>query len=403
MQGRAREAWLVVSLCGVIAAGACSGGGNGAGPSDDSAGAEAVAGASEVGVSGSTGLGNGQAGGSSAAGAGPTAQGGATAGSTGEGEGGTAGARETGAAGSGEPGPGDLITSSGGPWPDSLTGACADADHPSACPKTGAPFFGQDASYRINVPTYVASESTLKDSVTGLTWQLSPEPGEQSQAEAAAYCDALELEGNSDWRLPTRLEYVSLLDEGAGSGYALPAAIALETSGAHWTSSSTGTTADGFFEVNDADGSWTVAIDTTPALVRCVEGAPLAGSLSVGADSTSDSMTGLEWQTTELDDSDLGWEEALAYCEALSHADKTDWRLPSIKELATLVDEAAVSAPVVDAASFGVSLALRYWSSTPNSAGPNAGFAFALETSFGSSPVRAMTDLAAARCVRTAD
>jgi hypothetical protein len=54
-----------------------------------------------------------------------------------------------------------------------------------------------------------------------------------------------------------------------------------------------------------------------------------------------DEYTGLIWQRGDSREY-LSWVEAVKYCEALD-IDGESWRLPSIRELATLVDEATVS------------------------------------------------------------
>ncbi len=308
-----------------------------------------------------------------------------------------------GAGGAEAGGPPDLIMSSGGPWPDSFSGSCASPTALIPCPQIGAAFFGQDGTYRINVPSYTTTATTMTDSVTGLVWQLNPEAAQKARAAAVSYCENLDLAGQTDWRLPTRLEYVTVLDEGLPNGFAMPPAVSNATTGAHWTASVTGTSVDTSFVVNDTYGQWTVAEDSTPILARCVRGPVLGGSVQVGTDTAIDTMTDLEWQRTSLDDSDRNWQSALDHCETLEHAGKTDWRLPSIKELATIVDEAAAESLVVSDATFGDSDAYRYWSSTPAISFGSERFALALETSFGSSPSVNMIELAAARCVRTAD
>jgi hypothetical protein len=312
--------------------------------------------------------------------------------------GGTGGGDGAGGSGSDPP---DLVIATGGPWPDSLTGACSNTSKDVACPQMGEAFFGQDGTYRLNVPSYAKTATSLKDSVTGLAWQLTPDPAGKTQAAAAKYCDDLELGGQTDWRLPTRLEYVSVLDLGMGSGYAMPPDILLETTRAHWTASATGSGAGQFFMINDQFGAWTVAVDSTPLGARCVRGPTLGGSLTVETDVVSDSMTQLVWQVTGLSPAARTWQQALEDCESSSYAGQSDWRLPSIKELATIVDEAAVAVPAIRA-ELGGDVAASYWSSTPApSFGPER-FAFALETSLGVSPSSKMTESAAAvRCVRS--
>ncbi len=55
-------------------------------------------------------------------------------------------------------------------------------------------------------------------------------------------------------------------------------------------------------------------------------------------DSTvTDKGTGLEWQNNNPDTTHT-WQDALAYCETLSLDDKTDWRMPNIRELKSLLD-----------------------------------------------------------------
>ena len=52
----------------------------------------------------------------------------------------------------------------------------------------------------------------------------------------------------------------------------------------------------------------------------------------------TDQRTGLEWQKQD-DGITRTWQAALDYCNGLSLAGHTDWRLPNIKELESITDD----------------------------------------------------------------
>ena len=86
-----------------------------------------------------------------------------------------------------------------------------------------------------NPATYDTSVAGIViDKVTGLVWQKAIDANSYTQPEAEAYCAALVLEGGC-WRLPTRIELVSILDETYGGldKNAFPA----EPSAYYWSSS----------------------------------------------------------------------------------------------------------------------------------------------------------------------
>lgn len=58
-------------------------------------------------------------------------------------------------------------------------------------------------------------DGTITDNVTKLMWQkVVPTETYTIWAQAAAYCPTLTLGGHSDWRLPSRIELVSIVDVG---------------------------------------------------------------------------------------------------------------------------------------------------------------------------------------------
>jgi hypothetical protein len=84
----------------------------------------------------------------------------------------------------------------------------------------------------------------------------------------------------------------------------------------------------------------------------------------------TDTVTGLTWQQGDAqnDDGWRTWEQALAYCEGLSLAERTDWRLPNIRELRSLVDYSRYD-PAIDPL-----FACRpggYWSGTTVATNPD--------------------------------
>jgi len=69
-----------------------------------------------------------------------------------------------------------------------------------------------------NLSSYADNgDGTVTDSVTGLMWQQAVAAGPFTWAQAKAYCPTLTLAGHSDWRVPTRIELVSLVDFGRSS------------------------------------------------------------------------------------------------------------------------------------------------------------------------------------------
>ena len=62
------------------------------------------------------------------------------------------------------------------------------------------------------------------------------------------------------------------------------------------------------------------------------------GPYSAGSNTVVDQGSGLEWQKNN-DATPRNWQAALAYCEELSLDSKTDWRLPSIRELKSIVND----------------------------------------------------------------
>ena len=74
---------------------------------------------------------------------------------------------------------------------------------------------------------------------------------------------------------------------------------------------------------------------TTPARTA---GCPNEGRFVDNQDGTvTDTCTGLMWQQATAQER-LAWREAIAYCARLHCAGHSDWRLPNVRELQSIVD-----------------------------------------------------------------
>jgi hypothetical protein len=83
--------------------------------------------------------------------------------------------------------------------------------------------------------------------------------------------------------------------------------------------------------------------------------------LDNGNDTVNDQGTGLIWQKND-DDTPRTWQAALDYCNGLTLGGSSNWRLPNVKELRSIVDEDRHD-PAIDPVFTGVNSS-AYWSAT---------------------------------------
>jgi len=118
-----------------------------------------------------------------------------------------------------------------------------------------------------NPARYDTSQSgVVIDQVTGLMWQRES-PAEYGFAGAATHCAELGLAGHCDWRLPTRIELVSLVDFTL-SNPTLDSAAFPAASGEYWSASAL----DKYRWRIGSDGATRALTETMAptALARCV-------------------------------------------------------------------------------------------------------------------------------------
>ena len=283
--------------------------------------------------------------------------------------------------------------------PDTGQVYCYDQEKEITCPQPGASFYGQDGNYAINSPSYAKlavngndlpdgalSWAMVRDNVTGLIWEAKTDDGSvhdkdtnytwaDAQSVFIAALNNANFGGYNDWRLPTVKELNSLLNRGRSRPASDTDYFPNMMWSAYWSS-----TAD----VRDANKAWVAFFDygvvepretgqSTDRYALAVHGVQWGSSddFNDNGDGTiTDNDTGLMWQKEPAPGS-YTWEQALSYCEDLELAAYTDWRLPTAKELQSIVDYSTVY-PAVDDTYFPETGSSIYWVSTSNADSPSS-------------------------------
>lgn len=247
-------------------------------------------------------------------------------------------------------------------------------------PSTSDDFYGQDAQYKGNQPSYTNNgDGTVTDNVTGLMWQNTldhNEDGVIDYDDKLTYSEILNIVkngytyvGHSDWRVPTIKEQYSLIMfSGADiSGYEGESTDGLtpfintdyfeynygDTSAGERlidvqcasTNLSAGNTIEMVFGVNFADGRIKGYGTTMMGQAKVFNYLLVRGNSTYGlnefsdnGDGTiSDNATGLMWMQNDSGEG-MNWKAALKYAENKEFSGHSDWRLPNAKELQSILD-----------------------------------------------------------------
>jgi hypothetical protein len=300
-------------------------------------------------------------------------------------------------------------------------------------------YCGQDAEYgwdkshpadaRFLRTNDVTDEPMVTDNITGLMWQgcLAGNSGplcvnggyfQKTWSDSLAYCDELVWGGYHDWRLPDRHELLSIVDFGvlySAAVGSIDASAFPRTPGIVFWVSLAGN--PNYPWRLDFSGGYSDSASHGGLLaIRCVRRLPIAGPLVTRFVRTepvanepvvADRYTNLEWQgcaagktgtTCSGTAVNYTWKNALAYCEGSSWGNRTDWRLPNVLDLTSIVDESAVGG-AINPAAFPNSSMGEHWASTSNAADGST----ALTVQFGSGrtyPGWSKVNSFAVRCVR---
>ncbi|MFQ5454774.1 MAG: DUF1566 domain-containing protein [Nitrospirota bacterium] len=254
----------------------------------------------------------------------------------------------------------------------------------------------------------------VTDNLTGLMWVKSPDTAPMAWSDALSYSSELSLCGYTDWRLPNRKELRSLVNYGVDDtsiwlnqqGFAN-----VQEDGRYWTSTTyvTEHTYDAWF-IDMYDGYMFARLKTVSDELyvlpvrsgksessvvlpmtgqnRCYdiegevipcEGTGQDGDLQAGAlwpvprftvgkgieaECVLDNLTGLMWVKSP-DTTPITWSDALSRSLELSLCGYTDWRLPNVNELESLLNaEEFDTSEWLNKSGFRDVQPDSYWSST---------------------------------------
>jgi hypothetical protein len=205
----------------------------------------------------------------------------------------------------------------------------------------------------------------VTDGVTALVWQQTPnvDGGTYPQMDwpsATAYCAELQFGAQTDWRLPSITELVSIANYEQDAGGAPlspidPTAFPDAATGRYWSLTPLAATSTSHWYLLFGSTAATAATSDADSLyVRCIRGgtppfasapAPApAGRYSTGTGVVYDGKTSYIWQQTPASADGgtyplLSLTDAVSYCSNLSIAGQNPfWRLPAAHELETLLD-----------------------------------------------------------------
>jgi len=280
--------------------------------------------------------------------------------------------------------------------PDTGQTQCYNNSSVILCPNPGEPFYGQDAHYTINPPSYTKLDASgnalpdgadqwvmVRDNVTGLIWEVKrDEPGSihhkdntntwaAAQSTFIAALNAQRFGGYTDWRLPNVKELSFLAANKGTYNPTISTTYFPNTASAYYWVATTYAYSTGHAWYV---GFWNGHVSANPKSdgyrVRAVRGGQTTPTLLDHGDGTvTDTSTGLMWQ--QATDGPMNWQAALSHCQGMTLAGYNDWRLPSFHELQSIVDYSQYE-PAIDRVAFPGTASAYYWSSTTQASSPGS-------------------------------
>ncbi len=122
----------------------------------------------------------------------------------------------------------------------------------------------------------------------------------------------------------------------------------------------------------------------------------LHAAYTKSGNTVTDSVTGLQWQDDAVGTTTT-WQGAIDRCEALTLDTYSDWRLPNLNELTSIVDDTKFN-PSIDTTVFTNAVSNGYWSSTTLAS--NSSLAWSIYFDYGSQSGNGKIGSYYVRCVR---
>ena len=190
----------------------------------------------------------------------------------------------------------------------------------------------------------ISGNSVVTDSATDLMWTAATQ-NDLSWQRALDYCENLNYAGYTDWRLPNRNEFATILDYSSfTSKSSFPNINAIN----YWTSTSAVTYggSSGAFIIDVAGGTMFAVGETgvTSAAVLCIRNDDIAEYQAVPACDESgytpceDAETGIVWsQDVNDSDDEVDYLEAAMMCRESKQGGISQWRVATISEIRTIL------------------------------------------------------------------
>ncbi len=247
----------------------------------------------------------------------------------------------------------------------------------------------------------INGDDIVIDHDTNLTWEVKTDTNKNdySWTNTSTHINALNAgtgyAGFTDWRVPTREELRSIVDYNKTNPSIDTTYFPNTISAQYWTNDpEAGASPSRAWAMSFNDGDSSLQDKVNTYHIRAVRGTLITPSytkidgngdpLPPGASSwviVKEENSGLYWEvkTPNEENEDSNWDDAQAHIDALNTTKLggfDDWRFPTVKELALLVDltiegSEMSNVPTIDTSFFPYTQAWHYWTLTPKAGTSN--------------------------------